>query len=76
VQYEVIRLCDGKNRLKAEAGTVPSPAGKGDRGRKPSRCSKKMENGRVFEIINQVIQQAFHHGFGNAFSVSYASAMP
>jgi hypothetical protein len=25
-----------------------------------------MENGRVFEIINQVIQQAFHHGFGNA----------
>jgi len=25
-----------------------------------------MENGRVFEIINQVIQQAFHNEFGNA----------
>jgi hypothetical protein len=38
-RLRVIRMCDGKNRLKAEAGMVPFPVGKGERGRKPSQFS-------------------------------------
>ena len=41
----VIRMCDGKNRLKAETGMVPFPEGKGERGRKPSQFSSPGEIG-------------------------------
>jgi hypothetical protein len=60
-------MCDGKNRLKAEAGMVPFLEGKGGRGRKPSQFLLKTENGRVLEITILITRYSFHHGYGDAF---------
>jgi hypothetical protein len=59
-------MCDGENRLKAEAGMVPFPEGKGERGRKPSQFLLKTENGRVFKITILITRYSFHHGFRDA----------
>jgi hypothetical protein len=63
----MIRLCYGKSRLKAEAGMVPIPEGKGERGRKPVQFNLAGEKRHIFKITILIIRQPSLHHFGIAF---------
>ena len=58
-------MCDGENRLKAEAGMVPFPKGKESEAGNRVDFSSLGKNRRVFEITKLIIRQDFHHGLRN-----------
>ena len=70
MRSRVIRMCDGKNRLKAEAGTVPFPEGKGERGRKPSRFFIAGEKSTCFRNHHSDQRLWLSSLLGDAFKIT------
>jgi len=68
VRYQVIRMCDGKNRLMARGGHGSFP--RRERRAEPGNRANFPRRGKWggFAITILIIRYCFHHGFRNASS--------